>query len=157
MSANRYIRFVELSSGLIKDSRIPLYSSKYSKKTYTQHQLLILLLLKEYLAEDYRDIIELSEVWIRSGRRYSSKKYLILQRFRSFVTESSHSYSTGYSTDSWNPSMIGVNGSRVPPSIHPGLLAPMPAIIIHGELVKREKGSWKPLSLSIPLSRLSPG
>jgi len=46
--ANRYIRFVKLSSGLIKDSRIPLYSSKYSKKTYTQHQLLILLLLKEY-------------------------------------------------------------------------------------------------------------
>jgi len=62
MSANRYIRFVELSSGLIRDSRIPLYSSKYSKKTYTQHQLLILLLLKEYLSEDYRDTVELTEV-----------------------------------------------------------------------------------------------
>jgi len=62
MSANRYIRFVELSSGLIKDSRIPLYSSKFSKKTYTQHQLLILLLLKEYLAEDYRDTVELTEI-----------------------------------------------------------------------------------------------
>jgi len=32
MSANRYNRFVELSSGLIKDSRIPLFSSKFSKK-----------------------------------------------------------------------------------------------------------------------------
>ena len=53
MSTNRYIMFVELSSRLIRDSRIPLYSSKYSKKTYTQHQLLVLLLLKEYLAEDY--------------------------------------------------------------------------------------------------------
>lgn len=62
MSTNRYIRFVELSSGLIRDSRIPLYSSKYSKKTYTQHQLFILLLLKEYLAEDYRDTIELTEI-----------------------------------------------------------------------------------------------
>jgi hypothetical protein len=62
MSTNRYIRFVELSSGLIRDSRIPLYSSKYSKKTYTQHQLLVLLLLKEYLSEDYRDTIELTEV-----------------------------------------------------------------------------------------------
>lgn len=62
MSTNRYIRFVELSSGLIRDSRIPLYSSKYSKKTYTQHQLLVLLLLKEYLAEDYRDTIELTEI-----------------------------------------------------------------------------------------------
>jgi transposase len=62
MSANRYIRFVELSYGLIKDSRIPLYSSKYSKKTYTQHQLLVLLLLKEYLSEDYRDTVELTEI-----------------------------------------------------------------------------------------------
>ena len=62
MSTNRYIRFVELSSGLIRDSRIPLYSSKFSKKTYTQHQLLILLLLKEYLAEDYRDTVELTEI-----------------------------------------------------------------------------------------------
>jgi hypothetical protein len=62
MSTNRYIRFVELSSGLIRDSRIPLYSSKYSKKTYTQHQLLVLLLLKEYLSEDYRDTIELTAV-----------------------------------------------------------------------------------------------
>jgi transposase len=62
VSANRYIRFVKLSSGLIKDSRIPLYSSKYSKKTYTQHQLLILLLLKEYLSEDYRDTVELTEI-----------------------------------------------------------------------------------------------
>ena len=62
MSANRYIRFVELSSGLIKDSRIPLFSSKFSKKTYTQHQLLILLLLKEYLSEDYRDTVELTEI-----------------------------------------------------------------------------------------------
>jgi transposase len=62
MSANRYIRFVELTSGLIKDSRIPLISSKFSKKIYTQHQLLILLLLKEYLSEDYRDTVELTEI-----------------------------------------------------------------------------------------------
>jgi transposase len=62
MSANRYIRFVELSSGVIKGSRIPLYSSKFSRKTYTQHQLLILLLLKEYLSEDYRDTVELTEI-----------------------------------------------------------------------------------------------
>jgi hypothetical protein len=62
MSANRYIRFVELSSGLIKDSRIPLFSSKFSKKTYTQYQLLILLILKEYLSKDYRDTVELTEI-----------------------------------------------------------------------------------------------
>lgn len=51
MSTNRYIWFVELSSGLIKYSRIRLYSSKFLKKTYNQHQLFSLLLLKEYLAE----------------------------------------------------------------------------------------------------------
>src|SRR5208337_2768362 len=62
MSANRYIRFVELSSGLIKDSRIPLFSSKFSKRKFNQHQLLILLLLKEYLSEDYRSTIELAEI-----------------------------------------------------------------------------------------------
>jgi hypothetical protein len=62
VSANRYIGFVELSSGLIRDSGIPLYSSEFSKKTYAQHQLLVPLLLKEYLAEDYLDIVELTEI-----------------------------------------------------------------------------------------------
>jgi uncharacterized protein YjgD (DUF1641 family) len=62
VSANRYIRFVELSSGLIRDSRIPLFSSKFSKRTYIQHQLLILRLLKEYLAEDYQDTVELTDI-----------------------------------------------------------------------------------------------
>jgi hypothetical protein len=62
VSTNRYIRFVELSSGLIRESRIPLFSSKFSRKTYTQHQLLIILLLKEYLSEDYRVTVELTEI-----------------------------------------------------------------------------------------------
>ena len=60
-STNQYIKFVEISFGLIRHSRIPLYSSKFSKKIYTQHQLLTLLLLKEYLAEDYHNTIELTE------------------------------------------------------------------------------------------------
>jgi hypothetical protein len=62
LSTNQYIRFVEVASGLIRNSRIPLYSSKFSKKTYNQHQLLILILLKEYLSEDYRDIVELTDL-----------------------------------------------------------------------------------------------
>ncbi len=62
MSTNRYIRFVELSSGLIRDSRIPLFSSKFSKRTYNQHQLLTLLLLKEYPGEDYWSTVELTEI-----------------------------------------------------------------------------------------------
>lgn len=58
---NQYISFVEVTSRLIRNSRIPLYSSKFSKKTYSQHQLMILFLLKEYSSEEYRDIIELTD------------------------------------------------------------------------------------------------
>jgi hypothetical protein len=60
MSANRYIMFVELSCGFIRDSRIPLYSSKFSKKIYTRDQLLTIRLLKEYLSEDNLDAVELT-------------------------------------------------------------------------------------------------
>lgn len=62
MSANRYIRFVGLSSGLIRDSRIPRFLLKYSERAYSQHQLHILHLLKKYLSEDYRDAAELAEI-----------------------------------------------------------------------------------------------
>ena len=62
MSTNKYIRFVEIATQAIKASRIALYSNKFSKKTYNQHQLLFLLLLKEYTGEDYRDIVELVDL-----------------------------------------------------------------------------------------------
>jgi len=62
MSTNKYIRFVDIANQVIKESRIPLYSCKFSKRTYNQHQLLTLLLLKEYLAENYRDTVELIEI-----------------------------------------------------------------------------------------------
>jgi len=84
MSKNRYIRFVELFAGLTKESRIPLYSSKFSKKTYTQHQLLTLLLLKEYLAEDYRDIVELTEIMDTVRKKIDLKEvphFTTIQKF----------------------------------------------------------------------------
>ena len=59
VSINRYMRFVEINLRLSKVSRIPLYSSKFSKKAYNQHQLLILILLKDYLSENYRDTVDL--------------------------------------------------------------------------------------------------
>jgi hypothetical protein len=55
----KYTGFVEISSARIRDSRIHLLSSNFSKKTYNQHQLLTLLLLKEFVPEDYRDTVEL--------------------------------------------------------------------------------------------------
>ena len=36
----------------------PAYSSKFSKKTYTQHQLIILLCLRKKLKQDYRDAVD---------------------------------------------------------------------------------------------------
>jgi len=58
---NMYIRFLNHAYALIKNSCIPRYSSKYSKHVYSQHQLVAILLLKEYFQEDYRDIVELLE------------------------------------------------------------------------------------------------
>jgi hypothetical protein len=46
----------------IKESKIPLYSSKFSRKDYNQHQLLTLLVFKEYLSVRYWEIIELVEI-----------------------------------------------------------------------------------------------
>jgi len=60
-STNRYIRFLNHAYALIKNSRIPRYSCKYSKHVYSQHQLVAILLLKEYFQEDYRDIVDLLE------------------------------------------------------------------------------------------------
>ena len=42
--------------------RLNLYSCKYSKHVYTQHKLLVLVLLKEYLSTDYRDFVELIDL-----------------------------------------------------------------------------------------------
>jgi len=42
----------------VKAIRIPPYSCKYSKKIYTQYQLLVLILFKDYRNQHYRDFIE---------------------------------------------------------------------------------------------------
>jgi hypothetical protein len=42
----------------VKAIRITPYSCKYSKKIYTQYQLLVLILFKDYRNQNYRDFIE---------------------------------------------------------------------------------------------------
>lgn len=42
----------------MKSTRISPYSCKYSKKIYNQHQLLVLILFKDYRNQHYRDFIE---------------------------------------------------------------------------------------------------
>jgi hypothetical protein len=58
----KHISFLTATMNAIRESKIPLYSSKFSRKDYNQHQLLALLVFKEYLGARYREIIELIEV-----------------------------------------------------------------------------------------------
>jgi len=57
-SASRNIRFIQAASSVVKSTHLKLYSCKYSKKTYTQHQLLILVLFKDFRNQHYREFIE---------------------------------------------------------------------------------------------------
>jgi len=56
-SSGRFISFIKHAYSLVRSSRLSQYSCKYSRRDYTQHQLLTILLFKEYRNEDYRTII----------------------------------------------------------------------------------------------------
>jgi transposase len=56
--ASRNIRFIQTALSVVKSTHLNPYSSKYSKKTYTQHQLLVLVLFKDYRNQHYREFIE---------------------------------------------------------------------------------------------------
>ena len=57
-SASRNIRFIQAALSVVTSTRISPYSSKFSKKIYTQHQLLALILFKDYRNQHYREFIE---------------------------------------------------------------------------------------------------
>lgn len=57
-SASRNIRFIQSAISVVKSTHLKPYSCKYSKKTYTQDQLLVLLLFKDYRNQHYREFIE---------------------------------------------------------------------------------------------------
>ena len=140
MSANRYIRFVELSSGLIRDARIPLFSSKFSKRTYTQHQLLTLLLLKEYLSEDYRDTVELAEIMDTLRDKIHLDDVPHFTTIHKFCQHLRSSTFTRLLTDHENVYDWGEK-SLVPPSIPLGSPVRMPVTTIPGEPGKPENDS----------------
>ena len=56
--SSRSIRFIRAAISTVKSTRITPYSCKYSKKVYTQYQLLVLILFKDYRNQHYRDFIE---------------------------------------------------------------------------------------------------
>ena len=57
-SASRNIRFIQAATSIVKSTRLKPYSSKYSKKLFTQHQLLVLVLFKDFRNQHYREFIE---------------------------------------------------------------------------------------------------
>ena len=57
-SASRNIRFIQAALSVVTSTRISPYSCKYSKKIYTQYQLLALVLFKDYRNQHYRKFIE---------------------------------------------------------------------------------------------------
>ncbi len=91
MKSNKYIKFVDTSLETVQSSRLKLYSCKYSKHTYTQHQLLVLVLLKEYISTDYRDFIELIDLMSDIKEKLDLDKtphFTTLQKFVSRIPSS---------------------------------------------------------------------
>ncbi|KAF5040026.1 IS5 family transposase ISMev1 [anaerobic digester metagenome] len=91
MSSNKYIKFIDLSLKTVQSSRLNLYSCKYSKRVYTQHQLLVLVLLKEYISTDYRDFVELIDLMSNIKEKLDLDKgphYTTLQKFVSRIPSS---------------------------------------------------------------------
>ena len=61
-SDQKYICFLTSCQNAVRLTGVPEYSSPYSRKDFTQHQLLMLLLFKEYLGAHYRDFVQLVEI-----------------------------------------------------------------------------------------------
>ncbi|ADI73096.1 transposase IS4 family protein [Methanohalobium evestigatum Z-7303] len=86
ISSNKYLNFIDTALAVSGNSRLEIYSCKYSKRTYTQHQLLALVLLKEYLNEDYRDIVELVELMDKVQTKLGLKQIPHFTTLHKFVT-----------------------------------------------------------------------
>jgi hypothetical protein len=56
--SNRLIKFTRFMVKVTRKSRIPLFSCRKSKRTYTQRQHITVLGLMKYLRTDYRGVIE---------------------------------------------------------------------------------------------------
>ncbi len=93
--SNKYLKFVDTALAVSGNSHLQIYSCKYSKRKYTQHQLLTLVLLKEYLNEDYRDIVELIEVMDKVKSRIGLKQVPHFTTLHKFITRIKSAYFSG--------------------------------------------------------------
>ncbi|WML68162.1 MAG: hypothetical protein METHP_01750 [Methanoregula sp. SKADARSKE-2] len=82
--ASRNIRFMRAAFSIVKIIRITLCSCKYSKKVYTQYQLLTLIHFRDHRNQHYREFIEDIEDMESVQGNWIFWLYLILQPFRNF-------------------------------------------------------------------------
>lgn len=91
MKSNKYIKFVDTGLEIVQSSRLKLYYCKYFKHAYPQHQLLVLVLLKEYKSTDYRDFVELIDLMKDIKEKLDLDKiphFTTLQKFVSKIPSS---------------------------------------------------------------------
>ncbi len=93
--SNKYLKFVDTALAVSGKSYLPIYSCKYSKRTYTQHQLLTLILLKGYLNKDCRSIVELVELMDKLKLKIGLKQVPHFTTLHKFVTRLNSIYFSG--------------------------------------------------------------
>jgi transposase len=81
---------VKISQEIIKESRVPLRSSIFSKKKFNHHQLISLIILKEEIGMNYRDFCDILEILT------PVRELLNLQEIPHFTTL--HKFFTRFST-----------------------------------------------------------
>ena len=69
-------RIIQLALGLVRNEHVPKFSNKFSKKTFTQHQLLVLGVLKVKENKNYRDFAD----WVL----FSNEIFYLLKLKRMF-------------------------------------------------------------------------
>jgi len=69
-----YLNFIDTAMSVAGRSHLPIYSCKYSKRKYTQHQLLTLVLFKDYINENYRKFVKLVELMDRVQSKIGIKQ-----------------------------------------------------------------------------------
>lgn len=99
--SNKYLNFIDIALQVTRYSHLPLYSCKYSKQTYTLHQLLTLVLFKEYLGEDYRDFVDLVELMSSIQTKLGLTKVPHFTTLQKLLLESIQQYLIVFSGGHW--------------------------------------------------------
>ncbi len=61
-SNQKHISFLTVTLNAVKAANVPIYRTKFSKHEFNQHQLLSLVIFKEYLGVKYRQLCEILEL-----------------------------------------------------------------------------------------------